>query len=79
MLFNIHTDDLDAGLKEILRKLAVCTELGAAVESLRGREGHQRNLDKSEKWASPIVRSSTEVLDSACGKGQAWMCGWTGE
>lgn len=20
-----------------------------------------------------------EVLDSACGKGQAWMCGWTGE
>lgn len=80
VLFNIHINDLDAGLEGMLRKFAVCTELGGAVKSLRGREGLQRNLDKSEKWASPIVGSSTgEVLDSACGKGQASMCGWTGE
>lgn len=49
MLFNIHINDLDAGLEGILSKFADCTKPRGAVKSLKGREGLQRDLDKSEK------------------------------
>lgn len=70
MLFNIHINDLDAELEGVLRKFAVCSELGGAVKCLRGREGLQRNLDKSEIWAI--------TNHGKLNKGSAGFCIWEG-
>ncbi|TRZ07600.1 hypothetical protein HGM15179_019509, partial [Zosterops borbonicus] len=51
MLFNIFINYLDTGLERILSKVADDTKLGRAVDSLKGRETLQRDLDKFEGWA----------------------------
>ncbi|KAJ7424807.1 solute carrier family 24 member 2 [Willisornis vidua] len=51
VLFNIFINDLDAGLEGILSKFTGDTKLGEAVDSPKGREALQGDLEKSEDWA----------------------------
>ncbi|KAJ7426116.1 hypothetical protein WISP_18846 [Willisornis vidua] len=51
VLFNTFKNDLDTGVEGILRKIADDPKLGRAVDSLKGRETVQRDLDKLEDWA----------------------------
>ncbi|KAJ7422533.1 rna-directed dna polymerase from mobile element jockey-like [Pitangus sulphuratus] len=51
VLFIIFIKDLDAGLEGILSKFEDDTELGGTVDSFKGREALERDLEKSEDWA----------------------------
>ncbi|KAJ7407696.1 hypothetical protein WISP_125175 [Willisornis vidua] len=51
VLFNIFINYLKDALEEILNKFADNTKLGGAVDSFKGREVLQRDLDKLEDWA----------------------------
>ncbi|KAJ7405776.1 hypothetical protein BTVI_67756 [Pitangus sulphuratus] len=70
VLFNIFLNDLDAGLEGTLSKFAADTKLGGAVDSLKGREALQRDLNKSGDWAI------TKHMKFNMGKCQILHLGW---
>ncbi|KAJ7427179.1 hypothetical protein WISP_09189 [Willisornis vidua] len=70
VLFNILISDLDRALEGTLSKSADEPELGGAVESLKGREALERDLDRPEGWESPTTESSTRA--------SAGFCPWDG-
>ena len=51
-IFNVSVNDLHAGLEDVLSKFADDTKLGGAVATTEGGEDLQRDVDKTEKWAS---------------------------
>ncbi|KAJ7405739.1 rna-directed dna polymerase from mobile element jockey-like [Willisornis vidua] len=63
-------NDLDTELEGILSKFADDTKLGGALDSLKGREALQGDLDKSEGWA---ITNHMEF-----NKGNCWILhlGW---
>ncbi|RMC04452.1 hypothetical protein DUI87_18895 [Hirundo rustica rustica] len=52
MLLNIFVRVTGSGIKGTLSKFTASTRLCGAVDSLEGRDGIQRDLDRSESWAS---------------------------
>ncbi|KAJ7409319.1 hypothetical protein WISP_115586 [Willisornis vidua] len=51
VLFNIFINYLNTALERILSKFVDDTKLGGVVDSLKGRETLQRDLEKLEDWA----------------------------
>lgn len=49
--YNIIINDLDTALEGIPRKFADNTKLGGTVDSLKGRDALQRDLEKLGSWA----------------------------
>ncbi|KAJ7424336.1 rna-directed dna polymerase from mobile element jockey-like [Pitangus sulphuratus] len=70
VLFNIFINYWELGLEGILIRFADDTKLGGAIDSLKVREGLQRDLDKLENWAI------TNHMKFNRGKGWILHLGW---
>lgn len=71
-LSNVFINDLNTGLKCILRKFSNYTKLVRADDSLERREALQGVLDKLEGWAIADFMKE-QVLDSALRTEQPWI------
>lgn len=51
VLLCVFINDMGVGLKGVLSKFVDNTNLGGDVDSIRGGEASERDLDKLESWA----------------------------
>ncbi|PKU31813.1 rna-directed dna polymerase from mobile element jockey-like [Limosa lapponica baueri] len=60
VLFNIFVGDMDSGIECTLSKFSDNTKLSDAVNTLKGKDATQRDLDRLEKWARANRMNSTK-------------------
>ena len=70
VLFNTFIKDTDDGTERTLSDSADDTKLSGAVDTLEGREGTQRDLDRLEQWAHVNI---TRLNKAMC---KALYLGW---
>jgi len=51
VLFNTFVSNMDSGIECTLSKSANTTKLCGAVDTLKGRDAIQSDLDRTERWA----------------------------
>ena len=70
-LFNIFTRDLNSGIECTLRNFTDDSKLSGAVDTCKGQEAIQRNLDKLTKWAHVKItrfnKAKNKVPHLGCG------------
>jgi len=78
--FNIFVNDMDSGLDCTLSKFSDHTKLCGAVNTLEGRGGTQRDLDRLERWAHVNLMKFVKVLHLSWGNpmhkyrlGRGWI------
>ncbi|PKU48790.1 pol- hypothetical protein [Limosa lapponica baueri] len=61
-LFNIFTVDMDSGIECTHSKFADNTKLSGVVDTLKGREAIQRDLDRLERWACAKLKEFNKAM-----------------
>ena len=74
MLFNIFVSNMDSGIECNLSKFADHTKLSGAVDTVKGRDTIQRDLERLEKWAhANLMKFNTTKYKHKYRLGREWL------